>query len=77
MTLQVPHNKLYQETQELNFTDTNIFTLIGENGSGKSSILESVFQKYIEHENKKVISLNLMRIISLARFTLIIGGYDF
>ena len=55
MTLQVPHNKLYQETQELNFTDTNIFTLIGENGSGKSSILESVFQKYIEDENKKVI----------------------
>lgn len=55
MTLQVPHNKLYQETQELNFSDTNIFTLIGENGSGKSSILESIFQKYIEDEDKKVI----------------------
>lgn len=55
MTLQIPHNKLYQETQELNFTGTNIFTLIGENGSGKSSILESIFQEYIEDEDKKVI----------------------
>lgn len=55
MILQLPHNKLHQQIQELNFTYTNIFTLIGENGSGKSSILESIFQKYIEDEDKKVI----------------------
>jgi len=55
MRLNIPKNKLYQETQELDYADTNIFTLIGGNGSCKSSILESVFKKYINKNGKKVI----------------------
>ena len=39
----------------LEVKDGDYAILTGENGSGKSSILESVFQKYIEDENKKVI----------------------
>ena len=55
MILNIPKNKLYEEVQELDYSDTNIFTLIGGNGSGKSSILESVFKKYISEDGKKVI----------------------
>jgi len=48
MTLEIPANKLYDEPQSLTFDDNNIYCLIGGNGSGKSSILESTFDKYIK-----------------------------
>lgn len=48
MTLEIPSNKLYDQPQTLTFENNNIFCLIGGNGSGKSSILESTFDKYIK-----------------------------
>lgn len=48
MTLEIPANKLYNQPQNLTFDNNKIFCLIGGNGSGKSSILESTFNKYIK-----------------------------
>lgn len=47
MTLEIPSNKLYNQSQTLSFGTNKLFCLIGGNGSGKSSILESTFDKYI------------------------------
>ena len=55
MTINIPAYKYIQNEQNINFSDRNICTLIGENGSGKSTILESIFNKYIEEDDKKVI----------------------
>jgi ABC-type multidrug transport system ATPase subunit len=55
MTINIPAYKYIQNEQNINFSNGNICTLIGENGSGKSTILESIFNKYIEEDGKKVI----------------------
>lgn len=55
MTINIPAYKYIQNEQNINFLNGNICTLIGENGSGKSTILESIFNKYIEEDDKKVI----------------------
>ena len=46
MELNLAPNPLHQQRQTLRID--KIATLIGENGSGKSSILHSIFQKQIE-----------------------------
>ncbi len=46
MELTLAPNPLYNETQILNFD--KVATLIGENGSGKSTILHSVFKSRVE-----------------------------
>lgn len=46
MELVIPANKIYNQTQTLTL-DSNVMTFVGENGCGKSAILESIFQKYL------------------------------
>jgi AAA15 family ATPase/GTPase len=56
MELNLAPNPLHQHVQTL--TIDKVATLIGENGSGKSSILQSVFQQRLagrDHENLKVV----------------------
>ena len=55
MNLEIPNYKYINYNQTIEFDDRSICTLIGENGSGKSTILEAIFQKYIEEENKNII----------------------
>ena len=55
MTINIPAYKYITNEQNIDFLNGNICTLIGENGSGKSTILESIFNKYIEEDDKKVI----------------------
>lgn len=47
-------SKLCDEDQSLDLSN-GLITFIGQNGCGKSSILEAIFQKYIEDDNLKVI----------------------
>ncbi|NJB83584.1 AAA family ATPase [Wenyingzhuangia aestuarii] len=47
-------SKLSEAEQSLDLTN-GLITFIGQNGCGKSSILEAIFQKYIEDETLKVI----------------------
>ena len=47
-------SKITDQDQTINLT-SNVTTFIGGNGSGKSSILESIFQKYIEDDDARVI----------------------
>jgi ABC-type multidrug transport system ATPase subunit len=47
-------SKLSDTEQSLDLTN-GLITFIGQNGCGKSSILEAIFQKYIEDEELKVI----------------------
>ncbi|WP_319231098.1 AAA family ATPase [Draconibacterium orientale] len=54
MELTLQPNKLYQAEQVVS-VDNNILTLIGENGCGKSAILESVFEQYLENNNVNLI----------------------
>jgi ABC-type multidrug transport system ATPase subunit len=54
MVIEINSNKLCNERQTINFTN-NVLTLVGENGCGKSSILEAVFEKYIEDEQIRTI----------------------
>ena len=56
MELNLAPNLLHQHVQTL--TVDKVATLIGENGSGKSSILQSVFEQRLagrDHENLKVV----------------------
>jgi len=48
MELTIQPNKLHEAEQTV-AVDNNILTLIGENGCGKSAILESVFRQYLEN----------------------------
>ncbi|AZI67467.1 ATP-binding protein [Kaistella daneshvariae] len=47
-------SKISENTQTIN-VNNGITTFIGGNGSGKSSILEAIFEKYIEDDNFRVI----------------------
>jgi len=47
-------SKLVEDEQTLDLR-SGLVTFIGENGCGKSSILEAIFKKYIEDEDYKVI----------------------
>lgn len=56
MDLNLAPNTLHRQTQTLHID--KVATLIGENGSGKSSILQSVFEQRLagrDHENLKVV----------------------
>ena len=57
MILEVPRHKscIKDQTIDLN---SNILTLIGSNGSGKSSILESIFNNYSFSDDYKVIAFS-------------------
>lgn len=54
MELTLQSNKLHEAEQSVT-VDNNILTLIGENGCGKSAILESVFQQYLEDDEVNLI----------------------
>lgn len=58
MILTIPQTVLNDSTQELDFSVNNICTLIGKNGSGKSSILEAIFKKYSLSDELRVISFS-------------------
>lgn len=56
MELNLAPNPLHRQVQTLRID--KVATLIGENGSGKSSILQSVFEQRLagrDHENLKVV----------------------
>lgn len=46
MELVIPANKIYNRQQSLTL-DSSVMTFVGENGCGKSAILESIFKKYL------------------------------
>ncbi|GAA4032714.1 hypothetical protein GCM10022386_16200 [Flavobacterium cheonhonense] len=46
MELEIPANKIYNHPQTLQL-DSSVMTFVGENGCGKSAILESIFKKYL------------------------------
>jgi len=52
--LNIPPNKIFKESQSVKIS-SNIITLIGENGSGKSAILESIFKASINSEELKFV----------------------
>lgn len=54
MELQISSNKLYPNPQQISIPQS-LLMMIGENGCGKSAILEKVFQEYIEDPEKQVI----------------------
>lgn len=51
MRVEIPAYKHIDIAQHVDFNGSNICTLIGGNGSGKSTILESIFSSKIEMEN--------------------------
>lgn len=55
MILEIDNTKCNPSPTSLDLTDQNLITLIGGNGSGKSAILESIFNKYLLDETIKVI----------------------
>lgn len=54
MNLRIPSNKLHPQPQEIAVPE-HLLMMIGENGCGKSAILEQVFQEYLENPDIKVI----------------------
>ncbi len=46
MQLIIPGNKIYNHQQTITL-DSSVMTFVGENGCGKSAILESIFKKYL------------------------------
>ncbi|HKO78242.1 MAG TPA: AAA family ATPase [Flavobacterium sp.] len=46
MEIKIPANKIYNQPQTLTL-DSSVMTFVGENGCGKSAILESIFKKYL------------------------------
>lgn len=51
MRVEIPAYKHIDIAQHVDFNGSNICALIGGNGSGKSTILESIFSNYIDKEN--------------------------
>jgi ABC-type dipeptide/oligopeptide/nickel transport system ATPase component len=54
MELTLQPNKLHAAEQVIS-VDNNILTLIGENGCGKSAILESLFRQYLENDEVSLV----------------------
>lgn len=54
MELIVSRNKLHDQEQTISL-DSSVLTLIGENGCGKSSILEALFEEYVNSDNYNTI----------------------
>ncbi|MDQ1769367.1 AAA family ATPase [Labilibaculum sp. A4] len=50
----LPPNKIFNQSQRIS-KQSNVITLIGENGSGKSAILESIFNSSLYAEEKRFI----------------------
>ncbi len=46
MEIKIPGNKIYNHPQTLTLNNS-VMTFVGENGCGKSAILESIFKKYL------------------------------
>lgn len=55
MVIEISSNKLCSENQIIDLSTSNILTLVGENGCGKSSILEAIFLKYIEDNSVRTV----------------------
>lgn len=54
MNIEIEKNKLCNERQSIEIEDS-VITLIGENGCGKSSILEAVFEESLHNDGDKTI----------------------
>lgn len=54
MNIEIEKNKLCNERQSIEIEDS-VLTLIGENGCGKSSILEAVFEESLHNDDDKTI----------------------
>lgn len=52
MIVEIPSYKYIDESQEIDLSINKICTLIGNNASGKSTLLESIFSNYINKENE-------------------------
>jgi ABC-type multidrug transport system ATPase subunit len=54
MTITIEKNKLCNEKQTIEINDS-LITLIGENGCGKSTVLETIFQNYLNNPDYTII----------------------
>lgn len=52
MEISIAKNKIYQSPQSFTI-DKNVLTFVGENGCGKSAILESIFSKYLDNTEEQ------------------------
>jgi ABC-type cobalamin/Fe3+-siderophores transport system ATPase subunit len=55
MIIDINSNKLCSESQRIDLTQNKVLTLVGENGCGKSSILEEIFKQSIQINDKTVV----------------------
>jgi len=55
MVIEINSNKLCNERQRIDLTNSRVLTLVGENGCGKSSILEEIFKQSILLNDKTVV----------------------
>jgi ABC-type cobalamin/Fe3+-siderophores transport system ATPase subunit len=58
MILEIDNTKCNPSPTSFDLTDQNFITLIGGNGSGKSAILEALFNKYLSDNEVKVIGFS-------------------
>ncbi|WP_339902447.1 AAA family ATPase [uncultured Cyclobacterium sp.] len=49
MDITIPRNKIHNRRQTIQ-VDNTVLTFVGQNGSGKSALLESIFQKYLDDQ---------------------------
>ncbi len=55
MVIEINSNKLCTERQTIDLTNNRVLTLVGENGCGKSSILEEIFKQSVQLNDKTVV----------------------
>jgi ABC-type cobalamin/Fe3+-siderophores transport system ATPase subunit len=55
MVIEINSNKLCNERQTIDLTNNRVLTLVGENGCGKSSILEEIFKQSVQLNDKTVV----------------------
>lgn len=55
MVIEINSNKLCTERQTIDLTNNRVLTLVGENGCGKSSILEEIFRQSVQLNDKTVV----------------------
>ena len=65
MIVEIPSYKYIDKSQQIDLSINKICTLIGGNGSGKSTILESIFANY----NEKIISFKFIDKLSFLKIT--------
>lgn len=56
MEIVIAPNKIHGNEQRISFDNQRIYTLVGENGSGKSAILETAFKTLLQRSDLNLIS---------------------